>query len=453
MNNPWLYEAMKGYVFEGMRIVRERNVGQPKRRGGNEIYQPLPQEVSELIQLLRSLQQDLHALPEYANLVNALEADEIIAPQIGQMVGTPYTLIGVSLEQLTDDVIADCLEKPSDISDEQAFEESYADLENWLYTTEVPQEELDLLGEFTSEVLPITLLGGVPQIEDIPIKLVDKVEIVELAPSDLQGAAIMGLLPGPWMPGRAPACAIRHAWTFPRRVSSQPSGWTVERLHLASLLRRRITELAIAALRVFQDGWVIHVGTLAHGAEPPPGGTGLSEMYPPRWRFMQGKPYHLTANQVVEFLRFWRWFFEAGEPVQSAARRFSEARYRHRREDHLLDLVIAAEALFGGGDTQEVSYKVRLRAAAFLGHDADNRRRILEDFKTAYDLRSTTAHGGKPTKRQRQQMERLPQLIVRMEQHLRDSFRRGVSISKWPTTHQAWDAALLGALGDRLTFP
>jgi hypothetical protein len=94
LNNPELYEAMKNYVFEGMRIVRERNVRRPRQRGGSEIYQPLPQEVSELIRLLRPLQEDLHALPEYANLVNVIDADEVIAPQIGQMVGTPYTLIG-----------------------------------------------------------------------------------------------------------------------------------------------------------------------------------------------------------------------------------------------------------------------------------------------------------------------------------------------------------------------
>jgi hypothetical protein len=92
LNNPELYEAMKNYVFEGMRIVRERNAGRPKQRGGSEIYQPLPEEVSELIQLLRPLQEDLHVLPEYANLVAVIEADEVIAPQIGHMVGTPYTI-------------------------------------------------------------------------------------------------------------------------------------------------------------------------------------------------------------------------------------------------------------------------------------------------------------------------------------------------------------------------
>jgi len=312
---------------------------------------------------------------------------------------------------------------------------------------------LDLLGEFTSEILPISLLGGLPQIEDMPIQLLDEVQIVEVTPAHLRSAITLGLLPERWVPGfRAPSCAVRHTWTFPRHVIDQPSEWTIERLQLASLLRRHIAELTIAALRLFQDGWVVPVGTLAYGAEPPPGGTGLSEMYPPRWRFLQGKPYHLTASQVPEFVRFWRWLFEAGDPVQTAARRFSEARYRHRQEDQLLDLVIAAEALFGGGDTQEVSYKVRLRAAALLGDDAVGRRRIFAELRSAYDVRSVIAHGGKPTKRQRRQKQRLPQLIRTVEQYIRDAVRKGSSMSKWPSTHQDWDDALLDSIGNHLTF-
>jgi hypothetical protein len=115
-------------------------------------------------------------------------------------------------------------------------------------------------------------------------------------------------------------------------------------------------------------------------------------------------------------------------------------------------LVIAAEALFGAGETQEVSYKVRLRAAAFLGTDAITRRRIFAEFKSAYDMRSAIAHGGKLTKRQRQQRQRLPLLINAMEQHLRDAIRKGLSLSRWPSTHQAWDETLLDAIEGRLTF-
>jgi len=142
MNNPDLYEAMRLYVLKGMEIVRKRSAGRPKQRGGSEVYQPFPESAYDIIELIRPLQNELHALPEYVALINALEADEIIAPQIGQMVGTPYTMAKVSLQQLTDYVIADCLEKPSDVPDDQAFGERYAELEHRLYTTEIPQEEL-----------------------------------------------------------------------------------------------------------------------------------------------------------------------------------------------------------------------------------------------------------------------------------------------------------------------
>jgi hypothetical protein len=96
---------------------------------------------------------------------------------------------------------------------------------------------------------------------------------------------------------------------------------------------------------------------------------------------------------------------------------------------------------------------VRLRASALLGHDAASRRRIFAEFKSAYDLRSVIAHGGKLAQRQRQQMQRLPQLIESIEQHIRDAVRKGVSMSKWPSTHQEWDDALLDALGNHLSFP
>jgi hypothetical protein len=108
--------------------------------------------------------------------------------------------------------------------------------------------------------------------------------------------------------------------------------------------------------------------------------------------------------------------------------------------------VIAAEALFGAGETHEVGYKVRLRAAAFLGSDAKSRLRIFEEFKAAYDARSLIAHGGKPSKKQKQQIERLPPLIKIMDRHVRAAIQKGAKLSQWPTTHSAWDEAVLASL-------
>jgi hypothetical protein len=458
LNNPHLHAALKRYVLSGMALIRERHGPRlaqedPARLQAGEIAEGPMKRRGNLYSLLdKPIKEELHARPEYAQLVTALRADPVIGPQIGNHVGTAFTLVLMDLGHFTDWPIIDCLEEsPSAATDEQAFERYYPEFEARHYATEKPQEELDLLAEFTSEVLPL--------------RLREDVEIVEVTQEHIRWALTLGLLPSTRMAGfRAPSCAIRQTWSLPRIISSPtppfPSKFIGQGhsvmdsydLLAASMLRRDRTERTIAALRLFQAGWVIPVATLVHAFDPPPGGTGTSELYPPRWRFLEGEPYRLTAAQVPEFVRLWQWLDGVGEPVDLAARRFSEARYRLRQEDQLLDLVIAAEALFGAGEAQEVSYKVRLRAAAFLGADASSRRRTFEEFKNAYDIRSAIAHGGRLTKRQRQQKQRLPQLINAIEQYLRDAVRKGLPLSKWPSTHQAWDEALLDAIEAPLMF-
>ena len=63
--------------------------------------------------------------------------------------------------------------------------------------------------------------------------------------------------------------------------------------------------------------------------------------------------------------------------------------------DSMIDLGIALEALFlsdvdGGA---ELSYRLRLRAAWYLGKDVDERRSILEDVNKVYGRRSSAVHG------------------------------------------------------------
>jgi hypothetical protein len=79
------------------------------------------------------------------------------------------------------------------------------------------------------------------------------------------------------------------------------------------------------------------------------------------------------------------------------------------------------------------------------------RRRIFVEFKNAYDIRSAIAHGGRLTRKQRQQKQRLP-LLINAEQYLRDAVRKGVPLSRWPSTHQAWDEAPLDAVEAPLMF-
>ena len=52
-----------------------------------------------------------------------------------------------------------------------------------------------------------------------------------------------------------------------------------------------------------------------------------------------------------------------------------------------------------GLDKAVLSFRLRLRAAWFLGKDKDDRQRLLAVLKKIYDYRSTIVHGGELKKR------------------------------------------------------
>lgn len=80
-----------------------------------------------------------------------------------------------------------------------------------------------------------------------------------------------------------------------------------------------------------------------------------------------------------------------------ALRRFDSMLTRNNPADVILDATIALEILLGDGDGQSISWKLRMRAAALLGLDAD--RSMMDELRTAinkiYGVRSAIVHGGK----------------------------------------------------------
>lgn len=71
-----------------------------------------------------------------------------------------------------------------------------------------------------------------------------------------------------------------------------------------------------------------------------------------------------------------------------------------RASDRVLDQAIILEALFlKGGEKQELSYRLALRAAHFVGETLAERQEVNATVKAAYNLRSKIAHGDKPDAR------------------------------------------------------
>jgi hypothetical protein len=76
-----------------------------------------------------------------------------------------------------------------------------------------------------------------------------------------------------------------------------------------------------------------------------------------------------------------------------AIERLNLARRRLSIEDKTIDGAICLEALLGEGNKQEITYRLRLRAALLLSKDLNERREISKAVSDFYSLRSTAVHG------------------------------------------------------------
>lgn len=105
--------------------------------------------------------------------------------------------------------------------------------------------------------------------------------------------------------------------------------------------------------------------------------------------------------------------------------RFLYASERGREEDRLVDLLIAAESLFLLKDEKtELSYRLRQRVALLLGTTVEDRLKIAEDIRTAYDCRSKVVHGGREIRK-----EPLNVITPTIEGYLRASLRKAVNLA------------------------
>jgi len=117
------------------------------------------------------------------------------------------------------------------------------------------------------------------------------------------------------------------------------------------------------------------------------------------------KPYVLSLGEVPRFLEFWAHFDKARKrkAIQSGVRRFEYAAERSQPEYEIVDLMIAAESLFltetSKRDRGEMRYRLATRVALLVRTTLDERMRLWNFTRKAYDARSVIVHGGTPTEK------------------------------------------------------
>lgn len=129
----------------------------------------------------------------------------------------------------------------------------------------------------------------------------------------------------------------------------------------------------------------------------PPAGS-LSESHHVK---LSRSPLLWSQMEVADFVTAWAAVRKAPKSIELALRRLSRVPLRSADDDLIIDLMIAAEALFlTDSGTSELSYRLSIRAGLWL--DSTSLKCRVETrnlFATAYRARSIVAHGGTPSQK------------------------------------------------------
>ncbi len=108
------------------------------------------------------------------------------------------------------------------------------------------------------------------------------------------------------------------------------------------------------------------------------------------------EPYELLEEDILKLKEVFKAVKECEGVVRIALNRF-DSQYEDRSEsDKLLDVLIGLEALYSG-EPQDLTYRLAMRCAKHLGKSSDDREKIYNCLKDAYNIRSDIVHGRKDT--------------------------------------------------------
>ncbi|MDA8021515.1 MAG: HEPN domain-containing protein [Gammaproteobacteria bacterium] len=139
--------------------------------------------------------------------------------------------------------------------------------------------------------------------------------------------------------------------------------------------------------------------------------------------------------------------------LQTALSRWEMAKRRRNQRkdqdcwnkvDQMIDLGIAFESLYLGGDHKgELAFTLRTRAAWLLGENAEERARILREFKVIYDCRSKAVHSGRledPIKVGKGSKIPLDEFLARAQYRCAASIKKIIERGGFPD----WDKLITG---------
>lgn len=332
----------------------------------------------------------LQQLPSWRAVEQALQANARLRAHLNQLVGSVQ---GSSLFE-AERVGRIVLPLPDEVGDlETVFTRRYERLDRFLAAKDIEHVVVWPLTGLTSSKFPIKLEAGI--------------ELDITSDEELMAALNTGVLQrtfpdlGILFPEQdRPAC-LRYRYRLPKviggggddaaeqvqAVEEQLTGMrdTLEQV-LALLFANPI---AISGRVGFAAEWTLQSGSVSFQQMPLP----LAQLF---------RRLHLDTQASAEVVKTWRQLRRPRlhKALGLALRRLSYQAHRQRVEDELVDILIAAEALYLSdvGYTTELGFRLALRAAALCSPQklTMTRRDVFDLLRSAYGVRSAIVHGDTP---------------------------------------------------------
>ena len=126
-----------------------------------------------------------------------------------------------------------------------------------------------------------------------------------------------------------------------------------------------------------------------------------------------------------------------------AIHRWMKSKTREAPIDQIIDLGIAFEALYvPDGRSGEVTFKLRVRAAWYLGKDTGDRSDMLTKFRDIYEARSNAVHNGQLGRTVKFGGDSIPasEFIKEVQELCHDSIMKVLEKGKFPD----WNSLIIG---------
>ena len=347
-------------------------------------------------------QDEITSTQEFKDFKEVLNTDEVISPQLNALVGTYFC--GWHLE----DFDIACRPAHEFFLPDQGiaefnvikFDAVYSEIEHYLYTQEMEFENITPLCGFTMEDSKLSLT------ENISIEKLSEKEILEffnigikLGISKKNHEEIVEEI-HPY--------AIKESYKFHKNFSNV--FLFLKELDKENYFSNKTEGAVIDALRIYKEGKFFPLATVKRSNGILSGTFALGPSYDVisealAKNCMPRNQYKLLNCEFEEFKSFWKEktkhsLLEKEKSFLSVAiRRFSQSNERDIVEDRIIDLMIAAEAIFlssGGSFQGELKYRISHRASMFIETDAGRQRYLFDFMKKAYDVRSAIVHGSHP---------------------------------------------------------